>query len=114
MLRERPACYALQRRQDALLKGTFGGRLAHAWNSINGKIIDISSRDTIVVSQKAYYLFVSHGTCTTEEVVRNSVFKNHGVWNWIAEPIVAVLKCGGGRVESRRDAEGKAPSGNPR
>ena len=99
-------------------EGTFGGRLAHAWNSINGKIIDISSRDTIVVSQKAYYLFVSHGTCTSEEVVRNSVFKNHGVWNWIGEPIGAVLKpvdeCGGGRVKSRRDAEGKARSGNPR
>jgi hypothetical protein len=42
-------------------EGTFGRRLAHAWNSINGKIIDISSRDTIVVSQKAYYLFVSTG-----------------------------------------------------
>jgi hypothetical protein len=99
-------------------EGTFGGRLAHAWNSINGKILDISSRDTIVVSQKAYYLFVSHGTYTSEEVVRNSVFKNHGVWNWIGEPIGAVLKpvdeCGGGRAKSRRDAEGKARSGNPR
>ena len=46
-------------------EGTFGGRLAHAWNSINGKIIDISSRNAIVVSQKAYRLFVSHGTYTS-------------------------------------------------
>jgi hypothetical protein len=73
-------------------EGTFGGRLAHAWNSINGKIIDISSRNAIVVPQKAYRLFVSHGTYTSEEVARNSVFKNHGVWNWIGEPIGAVLK----------------------
>jgi hypothetical protein len=98
-------------------EGTFGGRLAHAWNSINGKIIDISSRNAIVVSQNAYYLFVSHGTYTSEEVVRNSVFKNHGVWNWIGEPIGAVLKpvdeCGGGRVKFRRDAEGKAPQRKP-
>jgi hypothetical protein len=98
-------------------EGTFGGRLAHAWNSINGKIIDISSRDAIVVPQKAYYLFVSHGTYTSEEVVRNSVFKNHEVWNWIGEPIGAVLKpvdeCGGGRVKFHRDAEGKAPQRKP-
>jgi hypothetical protein len=52
-------------------EGPFGGRLAHAWNSINGKIIDISSRNAIVVSQNAYYLFVSHRTYTSEEVVRN-------------------------------------------
>jgi hypothetical protein len=32
-------------------EGMFGGRLAHAWNSFNGKIIDISSRNAIVVSQ---------------------------------------------------------------
>ena len=98
-------------------EGTFGGRLAHAWNSINGKIIDISSRNAIVVSQNAYYLFESHGTYTPEEVVRNSVFKNHGVWNWIGEPIGAVLKpvdeCGGGLVNFRRDAEGKAPQRKP-
>lgn len=98
-------------------EGTFGGRLAHAWNSINGKIIDISSRNAIVVSQNAYYLFVSHGTYTPEEVVRNSVFKNHGVWNWIGEPIGAVLKpvdeYGGGRVKFRHDAEGKAPQRKP-
>ncbi|HKN70924.1 MAG TPA: hypothetical protein VJX30_07840 [Terriglobales bacterium] len=98
-------------------EGTFGGRLAHALNSINGKIIDISSRNAIVVSQKSYYLFVSHGTYTSEELVRNSVFKNHGVWNWIGEPIGAVLKpideCWGGRVKFRRDAEGKTPQRKP-
>lgn len=73
-------------------EGTFGGRLAHAWNSINGKIIDISSSTTIVVPPKAYYLYASHEIYTSEEVVRNSVFKNHGAWNWIGEPIGAVLK----------------------
>ena len=73
-------------------EGTFGGRLAHAWNSINGKIIDISSRPPIVVPKKAYYLYASHGTYASQEVVRNSVFKNHGAWNWIGEPMGAVLK----------------------
>jgi hypothetical protein len=73
-------------------EGTFGGRLAHTWNSINGKIIDISSRNAIVVPKKAYYLFVSHGTYTSEEVAHNSVSKNHWEWNWIGEPIGAVLK----------------------
>ena len=117
MLRERPACYALQQRQDALPLGHVRRTLPHAWNSINGKIIDISSRNAIVVSQNAYYLFVSNGTYTSEEVVRNSVFKNHGLWNWIGEPIGAVLKpvdeCGDGRVRFRRAAEGKAPQRKP-
>ena len=64
-------------------EGTFGGRLAHAWNSINGKIIDISSRNAIVVSQNAYYL------------------------------LKPVDECGGGLVNFRRDAEGKAPQRKP-
>ena len=34
-------------------EGTFGGRFAHAWNSINGKIIDISSRNASVVDRKS-------------------------------------------------------------
>jgi hypothetical protein len=112
---ERARCYVNAQRatlySDGKLlyhEGTFNGRFAHAWNSINGKIIDISSSiaSVIVVPKEAYALYAGCRTCTVNEVMQNATVKNHGAWDWIGEPVGTILK-------SDDDTDGQGPKPKP-
>jgi hypothetical protein len=67
-------------------EGTFGVTcMAHAWNTINGKIIDVSCSLGAVIREDCYSLYKAVGTFTVNDVVANSI-KNRLMWNWILEP----------------------------
>lgn len=66
-------------------EGTFGGCLAHAWNSINGKLLDISSGVEQIVPSECYHMYVPHGTYTKRDIVANNI-KNGTQWNWLGDP----------------------------
>lgn len=66
-------------------EGTFNGNMAHAWNSINGKLIDISGSFEQIVEPECYHLFVAHGTYTRDDIFEK-LTKVKFEWSWFGDP----------------------------
>src|SRR6266550_8902391 len=64
-------------------EGTMCGG-AHAWNTINGKIIDISNDYATVIPKEAYHLYEVKRTYTANEVLKE--LTDRGCFSWLSDP----------------------------
>jgi len=72
-------------------EGTFGRlhdgiRRAHAWNTINGEIIDLTMKGNspVVVPQDCYYLYESKFSLTRKEVVKR-LLARQSIFDWFGD-----------------------------
>lgn len=73
--------WALMYDKMMYVEGTFGGANAHAWNTLDGKIID----DGSLVAEDRYDLYEAKAFYTSEQVFAH-VAAQHGEWRWINDP----------------------------
>jgi hypothetical protein len=60
-----------------------GRTLAHAWNSINGKLIDVSHSFQQIVDPELYHLYECKVTCTKDQILAE--FIERYCWHWMGD-----------------------------
>lgn len=62
------------------------GRMKHAWNTLNGKLVDVSSSVPMERLHEVAHLYETTGTYTPYEVVMKQIENNQMMIFWLNDP----------------------------